>query len=144
MDIQTAHEKVSQVVCQALGRDEERLDLKARLIDDLGAESIDYLDIVFRLERSFGVKIPRGQITKDAQGDLTDEEFQKDGVVTEAGLRRLRTHLTEVPPERIQPGLKVGDIPTLFNVETFCKLVVRALERTSSAQPAPERETAGG
>ncbi len=132
-DIQTVHTKVSKIICDALGRDPEVLDLSARLIDDLGAESIDYLDIVFRLERAFGVKIPRGQITKEARGDLSEEEFQEGGVLTPQGLERLRNFLTEVPPEQIQPGLKVGEIPSLFNVETFCKLVVRAQKQKAPA-----------
>jgi acyl carrier protein len=140
MDVQTVHPKVSQVICEALGRDPEDLPLTARLIDDLGAESIDYLDIVFRLERLFGVKIPRGQIAKEARGDLTEEQFQQGGVITERGLERLRSYLAEVPPERFRPGLKVGEIPTLFTVETFCKLVVRArqrLETTGAGSAVP-------
>jgi len=133
MDIQSLHPKVSQVICEALGRDIETLPLAARLIDDLGAESIDYLDIVFRLERTYGVKIPRGQITKDARGDLGEAEFQQGGVLTERGLERLKAFLPEVPAERFRPGLKVGEIPTLFTVETFCRLVLRARERAQVA-----------
>jgi acyl carrier protein len=133
MDVQTVHPKVSQVICEALGKDPKPLDLSARLIDDLGAESIDYLDILFRLERTFGVKIPRGQIAKDARGELSEEEFQQGGVLTPAGLERLRAYLTEVPAERFRQGLKVGEIPTLFTVETFCRLVVRAQQRTAAA-----------
>jgi len=133
MDIESVRPKVSQVICEALGRDAEPLKLDARLIDDLGAESIDYLDILFRLERAFGVKIPRGQIAREARGELSEEEFQQDGVVTGAGLERLRIHLSEVPKERIKPGLKVGDIPTLFTVETFCRLVVKAVAAKESS-----------
>jgi acyl carrier protein len=144
MDIQSVHPKVSEVICEALGRDPGLLDLEARLIQDLGAESIDYLDILFRLERAFKVKIPRGQITRDARGDLSEEEFQEGGVVTAAGLERLRIHLSEVPADRIQPGLKVGDIPTLFNVHTFCKLVTRALAASGTAGLAAPRESLDG
>jgi acyl carrier protein len=133
MDVQTAHPKVSQVICEALGKDLEVLPLTARLIDDLGAESIDYLDILFRLERTFGVKIPRGQIAKDARGDLPEDAFQKGGVLTPLGLERLRAYLCEVPAERFRPGLRIGEIPTLFTVETFCRLVVRALDHKQAA-----------
>src|SRR2546426_3015803 len=117
MDIQSVHPKVSQVICEALGRDPELLDLSASLIQDLGAESIDYLDIVFRLERAFGVKIPRGQIAREARGELSETEFEKDGVVTPAGLGPLHLHLSEGPPDRIRSGLKVGEIPTPFHLE---------------------------
>jgi len=133
MDVQSIHPKVSQVICEALGRDLEPLALTARLIDDLGAESIDYLDILFRLERAFGVKIPRGQITKDARGDLGEDQFQQGGVLTALGVERLRAFLSEVPSERFRHGLKVGEIPTLFTVETFCRLVVRALAQKTAA-----------
>ncbi len=134
MELPDVHPQVSKVICEALGRDPAPLDLSARLIDDLGAESIDYLDILFRLERTFGVKIPRGQIVREARGELTEEQFQQGGVVTAAGLERLRSHLSEVPPERIRPGLKVGEIPALFTVETFCKLVLRAAAEKAAAR----------
>lgn len=133
MDVQTVHPKISQVICEALGRDPAPLDLSERLIEDLGAESIDYLDILFRLERAFGVKIPRGQITKEARGDLSEEEFQQGGILTPLGVERLKGYLKEVPPERFRPGLKVGEIPLLFTVETFCNLVLRALHEKQLA-----------
>ena len=133
MDVQTVHPKISLVICEALGRDPAPLDLSQRLIEDLGAESIDYLDILFRLERTFGVKIPRGQITKEARGELTEEEFQKEGILTPVGVEKLKEYLKEVPPERFRPGLKVGEIPLLFTVETFCNLVVRALREKQLA-----------
>ena len=136
MELSEVHPKVSQVICEALGRDPETLPLSARLINDLGAESIDYLDILFRLERAFAVKIPRGQITRQARGDLSEEEFQQGGVVSPVGLERLRSYLTEVPADGIRTGLKVGEIPALFTVETFCKLVLRALEEKSQAAGA--------
>lgn len=137
MDAQSVHPKVSQVICEALGRDPSPLDLKARLIEDLGAESIDYLDILFRLERAFGVKIPRGQIAKEARGTLSEEAFQQGGNLTPQGLERLRNYLSEVPPERFHAGLKVGEIPTLFTVETFCKLVIRAMKEKAQASGSP-------
>ncbi len=82
--------------------------------------------MVFRLERAFKVKIPRGKIVEDARGDLAESDFEQKGFVTEAGMQRLRTYLTEVPPERFKSPMKVADIPRLFTPETFCRLVVRA------------------
>jgi len=81
---------------------------------------------VFRLERTFKLKIPRGKIIEDARGDLPEAEFEQKGLVTEAGMQRLRTFLSEVPPDRFPSPLKVAEIPRLFTAETFCKLVVRA------------------
>jgi acyl carrier protein len=88
---------------------------KESLIEGLDAESIDFLDLVFRHERGFGVKIPRGKIVEDARGPLT-----------EAGLARLKEFLTEVPAERFKTPLKAADVPRLFTPETFCKVVIRA------------------
>ena len=101
------------------------MKLESSLIDDLGAESIDFVDIIFRLQRLFKVKIPRGQIVEEARGSLSEAEFEKAGVVSDAGVARLRAFLSEVPPERFKSPLNVADIPRLFTVETFCKLVIR-------------------
>jgi acyl carrier protein len=131
--------KVAATMADALACDAEKVKLNASLIDDLGAESIDFLDIVFRLERAFKVKIPRGKIVEDARGDLSESEFDQGGVVTEAGLARVKTFLSEVPPERFKSPLNVADIPRLFTTETFCKVVIRqqrAAAATGSSHPA--------
>lgn len=117
--------KVAEIIADALGCDAEKVTPDASLIQDLGAESIDFLDIVFRLERAFKVKIPRGKIVEEARGPLSEAEFEQGGVVTDAGFDRLKTFLNEVPAERFQAPLKSADIPKLFTVETFCKMVVR-------------------
>src|SRR6185436_4747709 len=119
-EIMTVFPKVAETMADALGCDVEKVKLEASLIDDLGAESIDFLDIVFRLERAFKVKIPRGKIIEEARGDLPESEFDQHGVVSEAGLARLKTFLSEVPPERFTSPLRVADIPRLFTTETFC------------------------
>ena len=108
------------------GCDVEDVKLDVSLIEGLDAESIDFLDLVFRLERAFKVKIPRGKIVEDARGDLPEAQFEQKGIVTEAGMERLRAFLSEVPAERIKSPLKVADVPRLFTAETFCKLVVRS------------------
>ncbi|MEM7697500.1 MAG: acyl carrier protein, partial [Verrucomicrobiota bacterium] len=94
-------------------------------INDLDAESIDFLDIVFRLEREFGVKIPRGKAVEEARGDLSEEEFEDGGVVTEAGVAALKSYMDEVPADRFPDPLKAAEIPKLFTTETFCKMVIR-------------------
>ena len=126
---------VAQTVADAIGCELQKVKLESSLIDDLGAESIDFVDILFRLQRHFKVKIPRGKIVEEARGSVSEGEFEKAGVVSEAGVERLRVFLNEVPPERFKSPLNVADIPRLFTVETFCKLVIRQLRTT--AQPAP-------
>ncbi|MCZ7563532.1 MAG: acyl carrier protein [Burkholderiales bacterium] len=125
-EIMAVFPAVAETMADALGCEVDQVTLKASLIEDLDAESIDFLDMVFRLERAFKVKIPRGKIVEDARGSLPEAEFEQKGVVTEAGLKRLREYLSEVPAERFKLPLKVADIPRLFTPETFCKMVVRA------------------
>jgi hypothetical protein len=62
----------------------------------------------------------------DDRGDLPEAEFEQKGMVTDAGIARVRTFLSEVPADRIKAPLKVADVPRLFTAETFCKLVVRS------------------
>src|SRR5262245_45810422 len=135
-EINAVFPQVADIMAGALGCDVEQVKPDASLIDDLGAESIDFLDIVFRLERAFKVKIPRGKIVEDARGDLSAAQFEEGGVVTDAGLVRLKTYLSEVPAERFKAPLKAADIPRLFTVATFCALVIRR-QREATNAPAP-------
>jgi acyl carrier protein len=132
-DILAVLPTVAATIADALGCDLEDVKPDASLIDDLDAESIDFLDMVFRLERAFKVKIPRGKIVENARGALTEAEFEQNGLVTEVGLAQLRSYLSEVPPERFKTPTKVKDIPRLFTTETFCKLVVAAQRETKAA-----------
>lgn len=117
---------VAETMADALGCDVDDVKPDASLIEDLGAESIDFLDIVFRLEREFKVKIPRGKIIENARGTLTEAEFEQKGLVTDAGMVQLKAYLAEIPAERYRTPMKVKDIPRLFTPQTFCKLVISA------------------
>jgi len=135
-EIMAVYPKIAEIIAAALPCEVEKVKLDASLIDTLGAQSIDFLDIVFRLERAFKVKIPRGKIVEEARGSLSQAEFEQAGVVTPAGLVRLKEFLSEVPAERFPSPLKVADIPRLFTTETFCKIVARQ-QRAGAATPAP-------
>jgi len=125
-DIDAVFPTVAETMADALGCEIEDIKPKVSLIEGLDAESIDFLDMVFRLERAFKIKIPRGKIVENARGTLSEAEFEDKGIVTEAGLAQLKAYLSEVPAERFKPPVKVKDIPRLFTPETFCKLVVAA------------------
>lgn len=125
-EIQAVFPKVAETMADALGCDVEQVKLDVSLIEGLDAESIDFLDMVFRLERAFKIKIPRGKIVENARGDLPESEFEEKGIVTEKGLAQLKAYLSEVPAERFKTPMKVSDIPRLFTPETFCKLVIHA------------------
>lgn len=114
--------KVREIVAEALALDPNTVKNESLLMTDLGAESLDYLDIVFKIERTFGIQITRGEIQKAAQGDLSDEEFAPGGVVSEKGLDRLRELLPEAQ-DRIVPGLRPVQILALFSVQTFIRMV---------------------
>ena len=125
-EIQAVFPKVAETMADALGCDVDQVKLDVSLIEGLDAESIDFLDMVFRLERAFKIKIPRGKIVENARGDMPESEFEQKGVLTDAGLAQLKRYLAEIPEERFGNPMKVADIPRLFTPETFCKLVIQA------------------
>jgi acyl carrier protein len=112
---------VCRVVAEALGRDVE-VRVTSNLMGDLGAESLDFLDIVFKLEQTFGIQITRGEMERAARGDMSDEEFAPGGVISDAGLQRLRELMPEAA-DRITPGLRPMQILSLFSVQTFVNIV---------------------
>ena len=132
-EVDVVYPTVAKTIADALGCELDEVKRDASLINDLGAESIDFLDLVFRLERAFKVKIPRGKIIEDARGDLPEAAFEQKGMVTEAGLGALRSFLSEVPADRIKAPMKVADVPRLFTPETFAKLVIRAQREQGAA-----------
>ena len=132
-EIMAVFPTVATTMSDALGCDVEDIKLDVSLIEGLDAESIDSLDMVFRLERAFKIKIPRGKIVENARGTLTEAEFEQKGIVTEGGLAQLREYLSEVPAERFKTPMKVKDIPRLFTPETFCKLVIVAQREAKAA-----------
>lgn len=134
MNVADVYPKVREIIADVLVIDQEDISLNSRLITDLGAESIDFLDLVFQLEKEFKIKIPRGQLEKNARGDLAEDQFEKGGVITAEGLEALKNYLTEVPKEQFKASMKVNEIPMLFNVETFCKLIVAATAEQQASE----------
>lgn len=132
MNVAGVYPKVREIIADVLVIDEEEIALNSRLITDLGAESIDFLDLVFQLEKEFKIKIPRGQLEKNARGDLAEDEFEKGGSLTPQGLQALKNYLCEIPVEQFKANMKVNEIPMLFTVETFCKLVVAAVNQQTT------------
>ena len=114
---------------EALGLDDDEIEFDSKVIDDLGAESLDLLDIVYRLERAFDIRIPRSGIERASREGLEDgESYEVNGILTEKALTRLTAAMPEVPPGEFKPGLKASEIPFLFRVATFYYLVVKIKE----------------
>jgi acyl carrier protein len=132
-EIDAVFPTVAATMADALGCDVEDIKPNVSPIEGLDAESIDFLDMVFRLERAFKIKIPRGKIVENARGTLTEAEFEQKGIVTETGLAQLKAYLSEVPADRFKAPMKVAEIPRLFTPETFCKLVVQAQRDAKAA-----------
>ena len=106
-------EKVKETLVDALGLDDDEVTPSARLKADLGAESIDFQDIVFRLEKNFSTKIPRNELFPESLF-TSDAGFAENGRVTEKGLAELRTRLPHADKETID---KLAQDPRVENVE---------------------------
>lgn len=124
---------VHQVFQDALELDPDEVEFSSKLIEDLEAESIDFLDITFNLEKQFPIKIPRGGIEKAAREGSEGDGLNPDGTLTDAALEALKVAMPEVPPEEFVSGLKPADIPELFRVGTFYNLVIKLLAENNPA-----------
>ena len=125
--------KVQDAFAAALGLEEDEIELDSKLIEELGAESLDFLDIVYRLERAFDIKIPRGGVESQAREGLEDGViYEEEGVLTAAGIDKLAEAMPEVPRSEFREGLKTSEIPTLFRVATFYRIVVTLLEEKAA------------
>jgi acyl carrier protein len=102
MDDKEIYEQVKEAVVEALGVEEEEVNPNAVLFDDLGAESLDLLDIVFRLEKTFNIKIPRGGIQQDmlAAEGIKEEDVIVDGALTALGAEKLLERMPDNPFHR--------------------------------------------
>jgi acyl carrier protein len=114
--------KVSATLVEALNVDEDEIKPTSTLQGDLGAESIDFLDIVFRLEREFGIKIPRGELLPESifQGD---PEFVQDGRVTPRGLNELRTKMPFADLSGFEKNPEVSNLSDLFTVQLITRYI---------------------
>src|SRR5256714_4632536 len=108
--------KVSDTLVEALNVEKEDIKPTSTLQGDLGAESIDFLDIVFRLEREFGIKIPRGELFIEPifQGEA---EIVRDGWVTEEGLAALRSQMPFADLRALERDRRLGAVTDLFTVD---------------------------
>ena len=105
---------VTSIVSQALKVDESKISLQSSLIKDLGAESIDFLDIVFRLEKTFKIKIPKGELFPEKL--LTDARFVKDGRITDAGVEELKKRIPNANWGEFSKDPLVSNLGDVFTV----------------------------
>jgi acyl carrier protein len=125
------YEKVSATLVEALNVDQDEIKPDATLQGDLGAESIDFLDIVFRLEREFGIKIPRGELFPESifQGD---PDFVQNGKVTAKGMEELRQRMPFADLSQFEDDPEVGHLSDLFTVDLITRYIQGKLGQTSN------------
>ena len=114
-------EKVKETLVEALGVDEDEVTPEATLQGDLGAESIDFLDIVFRLEKAFGIKIPPGDLFPD--NVLNNPEYVAGGKLTPAGLAKVKETMPHLDFSDFEGDPDIGKMADLFKVQTIVKYV---------------------
>jgi acyl carrier protein len=124
--------KVAATLVEALNVDDDQISPTATLQGDLGAESIDFLDIVFRLEREFNIKIPRGELFPESifQGD---PDFVKDGKVTPKGLAELKAKMPFADLTAFEANPDVNTMSDLFTVDLITRYIEGKLKETQSA-----------
>lgn len=121
-------QEIQEVLVDALGVDNEEVTTDATLMGDLGAESIDFLDIVFRLEKAFGIKIPREELFP-AENLMTNPEFVNNGKLTPAGLAELKDKMphTDLATFERNPDInKLGDLFTVGAIVNYVESKLNA------------------
>jgi len=118
--------KVKEVLVDALGVEDDEVTADAVLVKDLGAESIDFLDIVFRLEKTFGIKVDQNELFPD--NILNDPQYVADGRVTDHGMDELRKRMPHANLESFDGGRSVDDFSNIFTVDTIVRFVQSKLD----------------
>jgi acyl carrier protein len=113
--------KVRTVLMDALSVDEQDVTPQATLREDLGAESIDFLDIVFRLEKEFGIKIPRGELFPENL--VNDPQYVQAGRVTPAGLAELKKRMPHSDFSLLESDPQVNNVQSLFTVDAIVNYI---------------------
>ncbi len=117
--------KVRDVLVDALAVDEDEVTPQAVLTSDLGAESIDFLDIVFKLEQAFGFKIAQGELFPENVAQ--DPKYVKEGKITPEGLAALRARLPHADFSKLDKDPSLKSVATVFTVDTLVNFVERKL-----------------
>lgn len=115
------YKKVQTALVDALGVDEDEVTPTATLVGTLGAESIDFLDIVFKLEKAFGVEIPRKDLSPE--DILTNASYVQDGKVTAAGIAELKKRMPFADFSAFETNPQIRDFSNLITVSALCKYI---------------------
>jgi acyl carrier protein len=122
--------KVQAALVDALALDEEDVTPQATLQGDLGAESIDYLDIMFKLEKAFGIKIQREELFPE--DILTNAQYVQSGKLTSEGVAKLKERLPYVDLSRFEQNPSVQSFGSMLTVQDMVRYVENKLALASS------------
>ena len=123
--------KVRQVLSGALGVEKEEIRSEASLVRDLGAESIDFIDIIFRLEKAFDIKIPSGELFPG--NILNDEQFVKEGRVTPPGLAELKVKVPFLDVDAFSRDPQVSKLADFFTVRMIMNYIQDRVSKDAKA-----------
>ena len=118
-------ERLKPLLVEVLGVIPDKILLSSLLVGDLGAESIDLLDLSFRIEETFNVSIEGNEVEREASKRLPGGVYEKDGRLTDEALAEIRKGLPELDRGKLVSGLRKMDLPSLLTVEFFVKLIAR-------------------
>lgn len=121
MSDQEIFEKVQEALVDALGVDDDEVTPEAKISSDLGAESIDYLDITFRLEKAFNIKIPKGELIPDNL--FNNPDYVQDGKLTPDGVKELKERMPHADLSDFEQDPSVDRLMDLFTVQTIVNYV---------------------
>lgn len=127
-------ERLFMCVASTIGIKKDLITLDSSLINDLGADSLDLLDLVFSIEQEFGIEITRGEIEKRVRASIPEDEFEQEGVLTQKAKEALKLQLPEVESAKFEGALRASDIVKLLTVRAFLRLVVEKLEDANAAR----------
>ncbi len=138
--------ELKPLIAEVTGSREEAIRPESVLVNDLGAESIDLVDFSFLIEEKFGVVIEPNEFEKSVRGRIAGGAYEKDGRLTEEAIAELRKALPDVDQERLAPGLRKADLPSLLTVSVFVRLIRRKLKEKRDRRPeaGPEPGEAEG
>lgn len=133
MTEQEVFARLRPLVQEITGVPEAQIRMESVLVGDLGAESLDLLDLAFLIEETFGVTLGADEFERQARVAMPGGSYDRNGLLTDEAVRRLREALPEVPPERLRPGLPRLDLPKVLNVAVFVHLIERKLAEKEAA-----------
>lgn len=126
-DFGEVYAEVKKSLVASCSLNEEEIELDKTLMEDLGVDSIDLLDLIFSVEKKFSISIEVGTMARLAAEKLRDVPFEIDNVITDEGLQVLKSFIGDSQEEKLKKGLTVHEIPFLLTVRSMCNLVINRL-----------------